>query len=163
MIAGDEAGQLRTPQPFFLQGLVHQMPRLCDSDLIQTAWLLVQPLASQLSEGSVCLRQGSCSPSDTPGWLQLWASGHLMQDSWKQRDGSVLQGNETESFTPICRAHWQTAGIATFYYFSLVASGLETVVFLAVISFKPCQHTPSTAHCLINLWLHSSESHWFFN
>lgn len=61
------------------------------------------------------------------------------------------------------RAHWQIAGTATFYCFSLVTSGLQNVVFFAIISFNPCQHMPSTAHCLINLWLPSSESHWFLN
>lgn len=94
VIAGDKAGRPRRPLPaLLLQGLVHQMPRLCDSDLIQIAvcWCKHLPVKAVFDSD-----RADAAPAKPQGWLQLWAGGHVLQDSWKQRDGSGLQGTETK-------------------------------------------------------------------
>lgn len=76
----------------------------CHSCMTQTSFNLPVCWCSHLPVNSTKAvldsDKADATPATPQGWLQRWASGHVVQDSWKQRDGSVLQGNETKSSLP---------------------------------------------------------------
>lgn len=90
---------------------------------------------------------------------QLWASGHIMQDSWQKRDVSLLRGNETASSSPLCPLRLvehaeklQVQQLFTVSLLSLQHQGMYCYHFLQA----PATRTLYSMFWLINLWLHSS-------